>query len=341
MSHLITLLLPMLLDGVPPVKPFFAFTIHLYWTPEYYHALFQSGVNHVIYWSGADVAENGSHTMPRLWKSKFYMARSIADQYGASLSWVSPTPEHLMAGPESKWELYVNTTRTLFETYPFDGINFDWEYPKDIQDCRNYGTLLKKVKDGVYRPNRSAYITMDIGAWEQQFDCAKRGGVVDAVDMVLMMTYDNVEDPEGHSSIKWTEDMAYTWRDTVGLPFEKLAVGIPLYGQTRDRQQVGYQSLIERGADPTGNGYFNGFFFNTPAVIRHKTEFIYNNCIAGIMIYALEHDFFPSEKQSLMQVFNATINEAVPPEVCPSVAEGRVLNSVLAVFVVGVMLVTV
>ncbi|KAF4730530.1 hypothetical protein FOZ62_003557, partial [Perkinsus olseni] len=180
-----------------------------------------------------------------------------------------------------------------------------------------------------------------IGAWEQQFDCAKRGGVVDAVDMVLMMTYDNVEDPEGHSSIRWTEDMAYTWRDTVGLPFDKLAVGIPLYGQTRYRQQVGYQSLIEQGADPAGNGYFNGFFFNTPAVIRHKTEFIYNNCIAGIMIYALEHDFFPSEKQSLMQVFNATINEAVPPEMCPSVAERRVLNSVLAVFVAGVMIVTI
>ncbi|KAF4661118.1 hypothetical protein FOL47_006835 [Perkinsus chesapeaki] len=298
--------------------PFFAFTIHLYWSPEYYHALFQSGVNHVIYWSGAEVAQNGSHTMPRLWKEKFYMARSIADEYGALLSWVTPTPRHLMDGPESKWDLYVNTTKVLFETYPFDGINFDWEYPEDIRDCTNYGTLLKKVKEGVHRSNRSAYITMDIGAWEQQFDCAKRGGVVDAVDMVLMMTYDNIWDPEGHSSIRWTEDMFYTWRDKVHLPVDKLAVGIPLYGSTRDRQHLGYKELVDQGADPLGNGFFNGSFFNTPAIIRHKTQFIFNNCIGGIMIYALEHDYFPSDARSLMQVFNTTLDGVSYPEECPT-----------------------
>jgi chitinase len=148
----------------------------------------------------------------------------------------------LAANPATRAN-FVRQAVALCETYQFDGVDIDWEYPSTEEEAANFLLLLEDVHTAFKAHSPELFVTVAAPAGYQNFEKVDWEVAGQYLDMVHLMTYDYAGawdpitnhqaaiQPSGHGDPRFctssTVEHYLEW-----IPPEKLTVGIPFYWRT-------------------------------------------------------------------------------------------------------------
>lgn len=179
----------------------------------------------------------------------------------------------------AKRKALIESLLTICKTQGFDGVDYDWEFPKPGGESENYSALLIETAEEFHR----AGLIVTVATHSKQ-DLGKH--VYEAIDRVHLMCYDQgfPHSTMGHAKHEIREVIGH------GCPAGKIVLGIPFYGRNKERDARSYGQLIEgKDVTPTTNE-IDGYAFNGPALVERKTRFAVEKKLAGVMIWELTQD---------------------------------------------------
>lgn len=171
-----------------------------------------------------------------------------------------------------------------------DGLDLDWEHPKDAAEQDGYAKLLAELK-AAFQPH-GLTLTVTMAAWQK----LPREAFA-AVDWVNLMAYDHAG---RHSTFDGaTADVKKLL--AAGAPAEKLVLGLPFYGRdvNKSSRTLTYAEIVTKHTPAADVDEIDGVYFNGPATIRKKTEYARTAKLAGVMVWELGQD--AAGEQSLLK----------------------------------------
>lgn len=148
------------------------------------------------------------------------------------------------ASPELRKKFIANLIG-FCRTNGYDGIDFDWEYPRNTTERDNHALLVSELREAVDRLDPPLLITMAIGARLGEQQTFVHAVLREKLDWFNVMTYDFHGlwgNRAGHNSPLYSVAPRGTGvpqschtaisflRDDMGIPPEKLLLGLPFYG---------------------------------------------------------------------------------------------------------------
>ena len=191
---------------------------------------------------------------------------------------------------------FVNNLVNLVNQYNLDGVDMDWEYPREGNEPRNFELLMEEL--GQAMRSRGKLLTAAVVALGWTAD-GVLSGVFDDVDFLNLMAYDG---GNPHSPYSYAEQSLNYWVGR-GLPRSKAIIGVPFYGRNGG-QFITYRDLLAQGASPNSDS-FNGFSYNGIPTIKAKTELALQNA-GGIMIWELSQDTSNPQTSLLVAINQVT-----------------------------------
>jgi chitinase len=155
----------------------------------------------------------------------------------------------IVSKPEA-FDRYVKAVMEIVDTYDYDGIDLDWEYPDTSEEIVGFDRLVRRFRkelDELGRKKGKPMVqTMAVSSNSGTLRWLKKDVVLETMDWLNVMTYDysgtwtpyaghnsplHASSRQPGGSPRSTElTMRYLVRDR-GFPPGRLAVGIPLYGR--------------------------------------------------------------------------------------------------------------
>lgn len=162
---------------------------------------------------------------------------------------------------------FAKTAVQIMEDVGFDGIDIDWEYPKNEQEANDWVSLLSETRKAldeaqVKRSNPTKFLlTVACPAGPQNFQRLKVAEMDKYLDFWNLMAYDYAgswDQTSGHqanlhasqqnpASTPFSTDAAIQFYTSNGVAPDKIILGMPLYGRT-------FQSTAGPGASYQGTG---------------------------------------------------------------------------------------
>jgi len=176
---------------------------------------------------------------------------------------------------------FINALNNLINTYQLDGVDIDWEYPREGADPANFNTLMNELGSSLHA--RGKYLTAAVSAQGYYAD-GVQAGVFNAVDFLNIMVYDG-DGGAGHSPYSYAVSSLDYWANR-GLPASKAVLGVPFYARPSWKS---FAQLVNEGANPNNDTY-NGDYFNGLNTIRQKTNLAFDRGIGGMMMWELSQD---------------------------------------------------
>jgi chitinase len=151
-----------------------------------------------------------------------------------------------MLKDEAARQRYVQGICSMLDEYGYDGIDVDWEFPKDAADRANLTELCRSFRASFERRSSQFLISAGVPGVESSGQWFDHQGLQPLLDFVNVMTYD-MHGPwsshAGHNApllrpaadealgerLSFVDYMDY-W-ERVGWPKRQLLVGIPCYGR--------------------------------------------------------------------------------------------------------------
>jgi len=200
------------------------------------------------------------------------------------------------ASPEMRRSFAQSAVRACREQ-GLDGLDLDWEHPKDTAEQSGYGALLTELRKA-FRPH-GLQLSVTMAAW-QKLPAAG----FQAADWVQVMAYDH---PGRHSTSEAAQ-ADVTSLTARGVPAEKIILGLPFYGRHTDRraETLTYREIVTRYQPRPEVDEVEGLYFNGPATIRAKTEYALRSRLGGVMVWELGQDA-PGE-QSLLRPIHESLD---------------------------------
>lgn len=192
----------------------------------------------------------------------------------------------------------------LVEKYDFDGMYFDYEYPSNIIDWMIFSKFLVGFDKKLGDKSLGLAVSTDVVLTPKAIKC---------VDRFEAMLYDIYDDSGRHSTFSTAAPLVlnFTFK---GIPREKLDFGLPFYARPTDHDAYWYDyNGSYNGIDE--NGYYydanidKTFWFNTPDVIKQKTEYAKKTGLGGVMIWHYLCDFASSNEASLLRAVGEVTNK--------------------------------
>eukprot|EP00943_MAST-04B_sp_MAST-4B-sp1_P004674 g4674.t1 len=222
---------------------------------------------------------------------------------------------------ENKRKVFLKELISLVEKYDLDGIDYNWEYPgysfqhgysnkkivdDDYRGLRNLVKETREIFDGyttTTKTNKRLGITLAYYPDGRQEKLFLTFNVSKYVDYMHMMTYD--QHGKQHSSYAFAATSINQAID-MGLPPEKLTLGLPFYGRDNAGRWTTYEDILGkyynkiRGSDGKMNvDTVSGIGFNSVEMIGKKTQYAINKNIGGVMIWEIGQDCRMKEVKEL------------------------------------------
>jgi len=223
-----------------------------------------------------------------------------AGGWGVSTGFVS------MAGDDIARGNFVNNIDLFLEEHSLDGIDIDWE-PIDSETKKiNQSILLADLKNAL--PDK--LVTVAVNA--ERIDLFPSSA--DDVDWINLMAYDMNWRKGEHSNFE--DSVAALERYVgIGIPEEKLVLGIPFYGRNDQAKAMKYEDIVTACNPEPSENYCNNYFFNGINLVQQKSQVILNSNYAGVMIWNLGQDTY--NETSLLKAINQILDLASPDPVPP------------------------
>jgi len=182
----------------------------------------------------------------------------------------------IVARPEAE-DRYVKSVMAIVDDSDYDGIDLDWEYPDTENEIVGFERLTRRLRtqlDAVGdKKKRRMVLTMAASSNPGTLKWLSKEFLLETMDWVNVMTYDFTGEwtnYAGHHSplfasskqpggtARSTESTMKYLLEKRGLPADRLAVGIPLYGRGFAVKEP-YASTKDapKGRVPRGGNYSN------------------------------------------------------------------------------------
>ncbi|MDF2457055.1 MAG: carbohydrate-binding protein [Cytophagaceae bacterium] len=190
------------------------------------------------------------------------------------------TDFQVMAGNASYRAAFVTNVNNFLNQYNLDGVDIDWEFPKDGNDPQNFSLLMRDLAASL-RP-RGKFVSAAVQP-QPYYGSGILNSVFPNVDILNLMIYDL--GGSNHSSWQATVEAIDYWTGR-GCPASKLTLGVPFYSRPNENT---FKALIAQGANPYSDS-FNGNSYNGITTIKAKTNLAYDRGVGGMMIWEISHD---------------------------------------------------
>jgi chitinase len=182
--------------------------------------------------------------------------------------------------PEARKQFAQAATRVCLDER-LDGIDLDWEHPRNAAEEAGYGSLLAELRQA-FAPH-GLVLSVTVAGWQKLPREA-----ISAVNWVQVMAYDHAG---RHSTFDAARGDVKAMLDA-GVPAEKLVLGLPFYGRhlTDRRRVLTYREIVARHRPGPDVDELDGVHYNGPVTIRRKTEFARDAGLGGVMVWELGQD---------------------------------------------------
>lgn len=226
--------------------------------------------------------------------------------------------------------LFIRNLLDFCEKNEYDGVDFDWEYPKNAKERSDHATLVEELRAAAVKRGKPFLITMaNTGRMDSDsvFDLRRLNK---SLDWFNVMTYDfhGLWSREaGHNSPLYSVVPTYNGQGEscytdiyrlireMGIPPEKLLLGLPFYGFELKASQIGapchggryigYNDAVRMWAEGGWDYCWDTvslvpymlqrsrehvITFDNPESITIKCDFARVQGLGGVMIWALGYD---------------------------------------------------
>lgn len=213
-------------------------------------------------------------------------------------------------------ELVANLAHYIIEN-GYEGVNIDWEYPKDgdggaATNWNNLSYFLASLREKL--AGTGTTISLAITPW---YDLPP-STVLDQSDYVCTMSYDS-SSADGHSTLALAKSDIATMLNA-GVPKQKVIVGLPFYSNSLpldwNENQVGYNTILSYY--PKISASANTFvhpttkkthYFNGATLIKEKCKYVVQQGVGGVMIWAYDCDALLTNAKSLAKAMYSVIKQ--------------------------------
>ena len=192
---------------------------------------------------------------------------------------------------------FIHQLKNFCLLQKIDGVDFDWEFPKNPEETSAYEKLLIETKS-VFSKFR-LLVTVAVNPHTKLGE-----SVYQIIDYIHLMSYDH---PDQHSTYQQSlSDVSQQLR--FGIQPGKLCLGIPFYGRSIQNwnQAMAYSDLARQFDLSEGVDLVEGIYFNGPQLVRKKVQYSLEKKLAGVMIWEIGQD--TTDQTSLLQTINQTLN---------------------------------
>lgn len=263
----------------------------------------------------------------------------------------------MVAKPEAE-DRYVRDILQMVEDYDYDGIDLDWEYPDSREEIVGFERLTRRFRHQLdelgRKKERPMFQTMAAAANPDTLKWLNREVLLETMDWINVMTYDMAgewTDYAGHHSPLFgsskqpgsprSTELSMKYLLGRGVPANRLAVGIPLYGkgfavsepyastkEARDRRAPrggNYANLIqlqkEKGwtrkwDDETKNPWLIApdqtavIGYDDVESVALKTEWALKQGFRGLFFWQISGDRLPDGTNPLQETVRRKMDEA-------------------------------
>jgi hypothetical protein len=248
----------------------------------------------IIYFS-AEPRADGSLDTSRLTDDNWRQLREMKKQYGTRLhisigGWERDGGFVMMtASPEARHS-FIENLLNFSLTHDLDGVDFDWEFPKDDAQFENYITLLTETHSAF--SERGLLVSVALPA-ESNFPL----GEFAVVDRIHLMSYDR---GEKHATYEQAVLDVQSFLNA-GIPADKLILGLPFYGRNTSPpyKVLSYGEISSIYSPLSSVDEINGVYFNGLDTIQKKICYGMETGLGGFMVWELAHD--ATDTTSLLQ----------------------------------------
>ncbi|CAE6438946.1 unnamed protein product [Rhizoctonia solani] len=230
---------------------------------------------------------------------------------------------------------FVNSSIALMEDNGLDGIDIDYEYPETREQASGFVSLLSEMREALdahakKKGESNPYqLSAAVPAGAANYQNLLASQMNQYLTMWNLMAYDyagawsSVSDDQANlysdSSSGASTDTAISWYTSNGVPANKIALGIPLYGRSFQNTAGIRQSYSGVGAGSAESGIYDykalppdgsevventtvvsSYSYNpstrelvsydTPAIAKMKAQYIAKKGLAGGMFWELSGD---------------------------------------------------
>lgn len=212
-------------------------------------------------------------------------------------------------------DAFINNIINLLETYDFDGLFFDYEYPYKLKSVKDYSDFIVKLDS-----HMNDYI---LGAAFSHWSCNISKDAIKALDRVEIMAYDNMTEFNSHAEFA-TVGGALAVKDIEkrGYDLSKCDLGLPFYGRTHGGDEA-WASYAQIAPDLENNPFKNTIpksyltgdisgnivtSFNGVQMIKDKTAFANDYGLGGVMVWHYTCDVPYKDDLSLFKAIQTSLN---------------------------------
>lgn len=194
-------------------------------------------------------------------------------------------------------ETFARKALALCRERRLDGMDLDWEHPKNPTEEQGYAALLAALRSELHPHGFTLSVT--IAAWQHL-----PRSTWESVDWVHLMAYDH---SGKHATFEGaTNDVQRLIN--AGVPRQKLILGLPFYGRDPHQRErtLAYGEILTKYHPAPEVDEVDGLYFNGPALLRRKIGFVKESGLGGVMIWELGQD--AKGDASLLKITADTLN---------------------------------
>ncbi|MBI5963787.1 MAG: hypothetical protein HY863_09960 [Chloroflexi bacterium] len=258
----------------------------------------------IIYFS-AEPRADGTLDTSRLSDDTWHGLLTMKEKYGTHIhlsigGWERSRVFASMTAKAKPRAVFIQNLLKLASEHQLDGVDFDWEFPENETEVKNYITFLTEIKTAF--ASRGLIVSVALSADNSSSMDLSQFAVVDRIHV---MSYDR---GALHSTYNMAAEDLSTFTIN-GIPKQKLFLGVPFYGRKMEAPFTSstYQEIMTKYHPSVDLEQVDGIYFNSIATIERKTCFVRENGFGGIMIWELGQDTW-DETSLLRAIYQAAVN---------------------------------